>query len=823
MAIVPGDWTIDRSTKDIRYIGDDHDGGSPSYATVIQLHRWIQGLADDAVASGDDELDITGLNPSSRATDNYITLLNGYNLDDNAVEHLYDGSIVQDGGDTIYDGIVNFGNATVQIQILQDGKALADDWWNFSTGGLNADANAGISHRFMIKTRVNGVDIDGRRLVGICRTYENTYSEFKINGTARGNNVLALTDSDDLNNETVAATVAGWTTITNTEGLRLIDVDNNGTDEEYYSEWNRDSYTINQLYERTKWLAKDPTAEDSCSDSGSNFVVDDATITGAAQSFTVGGNAMLIHKVTVNLKIGLGSPTGDITASIYSHSGTYGTSSVPNAIQGGVSEAIEAGNLTSDYREYTFWWETPVPVAASTYYCLVIEHGDGDASNYVHVEGLASSGTHSGNRAHNTAGWTAVAADDLAFQVYTSSEIHDIPGIWFRGVTHSFAYDGEAGGISVSTNDRLAWGTNVVYTGESGGPFLVGEAVHEDTATPAWKGTVIAIDDDGSTGSLIIRVESGTVTDAETFTGQVSGAQATVNGTPTAVTGGGLLLCLAVDDDGATGNLYVQTLNGVTVSNNIRLYYCGTDPAAADVTDYLDVDGSVTSRAVSPAFLGQSTGSAIIGAYGVGVEYADLSQNDKLTALDGVTRNPPNLVTNIVGGMVTGDRVLVAPWDGVTLDPEDNPAIDKDQLSLAAALTTDNITEVEITESIPSDTPADGWIRVTDNNGLERRLHYNNWENGTPNRFYNIDTTDGNEDFASVNADIGNDIYIAYLDQEYDGTSSTDRYQAVHTAGSRDLVALVRDGGGTPIKEYISQWTFTSVGQTLTISRISDA
>ena len=123
MAIVPADWTVTRSTGDIRYIGGDH-GASPTYATVIEFHRWLQDLADDAVSSGDDELDITDNDPSARSTDNIITLLGNYNIDDNAAEHLYDGSIIQNSGDDIYDGIVNFGNSDVQIQLIQNGAVL---------------------------------------------------------------------------------------------------------------------------------------------------------------------------------------------------------------------------------------------------------------------------------------------------------------------------------------------------------------------------------------------------------------------------------------------------------------------------------------------------------------------------------------------------------------------------------------------------------------------------------------------------------------------------------------------------------------------------
>jgi hypothetical protein len=265
MAIVPGDWTVTRSTGNIRYIGDDHGGASPSYATVIELHRWLQDLADDASSSGDDEVDITDDTPSSRDTDNIINLLGSYNIDDTAAEHLYDGSIIQGTGGTeeFYDGIVNFGNADVQIQIIQDGAVLTDDWWNFGGGGLNPDANAGISHRFMIKTRTAGADIDGRRLLGTSRTFGNTYSEFPINGTSRGNNVLALNDTADLNNETAEGTVSGWTGITNTtEGYALIDVNNDTTDEAYYSEWNTNQPTrsINDFYERMKWLTRDGSA-----------------------------------------------------------------------------------------------------------------------------------------------------------------------------------------------------------------------------------------------------------------------------------------------------------------------------------------------------------------------------------------------------------------------------------------------------------------------------------------------------------------------------------------------------------------------------------
>jgi hypothetical protein len=571
MAINAAHWTVTRSNGNIRYIGGDHDS-SPSYATVIEFHRWLQGLADDAVAVGDDELDITNVDPSRRSTDNIITLINGYNITDAEAEHLYDGSIIQDDGDTIYDGIVNFGNSDVQIQIIQNGAVLADDWWNYDGAGLNANATAGISHRFMIKVRDSGSDIDGRRLIGTARRFGYTYQEFSINGTSRGNNVLALSDSNDLNNETASGTVAGWTTITNeTVGYVELDVDNNTVDEQYYSEWNKDTYTINQFYERMKYLTRDGSSE----------------------------------------------------------------------------------------------------------------------------------------------------------------TLYGLNGELFRGITHEITVDGPSG--TFNAYEPVSW---------TGGT-----------------GQMLAINSTTSPTKMWIQLLTGSApTDGQEITGGTSSATCDVN---------------------------------VTVTDR--------------------------SATISKPFCGASTGSALIGAYGVGLEPTDVTSSDKLTDLTNTVVTPPNYVTNTVSGLVSGeDRVLVAPWDGASTDSNGDPAIDKDQLSLATGLTTDNVVSVVVSEAIPSDTPSSGYIRVTDDNGFERRLHYSSWATST----FTIDTTDGNEDFSGDEATAGNDVYIAYIDELAGSTTAT--FTGVQS-GSRSLVVIVRDGGGSPIKQFISGWSYTSSDATISAIRTTDA
>ena len=242
-----------QADKDIRAVS-----GTENYS-VYELHQWLQGLADDASYSGDDVMDITQLTPSEKLYYTIITLLNGYNIDDTTAQRLYGGSIIQDGGDEIYDGIQVLAPAGMYLQIIQNG-ALATNFW---TTGINADAPNGISHQFILKVRTGGADIDGRRLIGITREFGYNFLEFKINGTGRGVNVMAFTGwGTDLNNQTTSGTVATWTTITNESvGYNGIDVNNDSVNEYYYSKWNRASYSINQLYERLKYLARRATSE----------------------------------------------------------------------------------------------------------------------------------------------------------------------------------------------------------------------------------------------------------------------------------------------------------------------------------------------------------------------------------------------------------------------------------------------------------------------------------------------------------------------------------------------------------------------------------
>lgn len=779
MPMVDGDWSVDRATGNIRYIGYDHSPtttvaatalvtgdyyqirslgdtdwqsvGAPagavvgtrfeatgvdaattgiatqaaSYSTMIQFHRWIAALADDPEFSGDDEHDIIDQEATDRSTDNIIALNDytatggvRYNVTAAEIEHLYDGTLTQGSGtnEERWDGIVNFGNLDVHIQVLQNGAIISDDYWNYgwqagdhtpvtasttvltdSTaswtadewigywiknvtdgsvglitdndattitvdelyGGtdndwdqndvynicvpINSDSAQGISHRFMVKVRDDGVDIGRRRLLGTSRRYENTYSEFSINGTSAGNNVFALSDSSDLNNTTAWSTIDAITDIANTEGLRDIDISGDGATEEYYSEWDRGVNSINTFYEYLKHLSADTTG---------------ATLNGQ------------------------------------------------------------------------------------------------------------------------------------------SGELH-------RGPTHSGAYDTESGGVVADTNDKFVFGTYINHGAVTGGPFTVGEAVHEDTATPAWKGRVLSVD--GTDTSLIVDIEEGTVGITEGFTGQDSGATATTTAAPTGEeiqNAAGELAIFALDDGGTSGNIYGQLTKGVAFLDNTRLY----DPA--DHTDYYQFSADATERPVSTPFAGQSTGSALIGAYGLGLEAADTAAADTYFDLQNNPINPPNTVTMTASGFISGDYVLVT---------EDNSTnINFSQMTTNAAYSATNVTTISV-NAIPSDTPTTagtkGGIRIQRADGLYSLHRYTAFDTGTDD--WTIPVTD----FSGNGVASGANVFVSYLD--YTATGTSDTFSYVYST-DRTHFMRVRDGGATPIKTAEGTGTMGTNGGTISINRIDD-
>ena len=789
MAFVAADWTIDRQTKNITYNGNDHTGASPSYATVVQFHRALQDFADDAGYAGNDELDITDPTPSDRSTDNIVTLLNGWNIDDNAAEHIYDGSIIQKNGDEIYDGIKILAPTGTAVQFIQNSAVLSDDWWNSSEGGthtgaadasvltdstkswttdqwvgyrirnttdgsfatitanaattitgtleggtdndwdasdayiivdgLNSDANNGVSHNFMLKVRTVAADTDGRRLIATSREWGRTYLEFKVNGTTRGINVVALAAATDLNNTTTSTTVSGYSDVVNDRTTSSATVSG-----------------VNSLGATTLNVSSGPAFS-----IGQFIAVNDGANIGEYQITNIVTNALTI------------TPGLD--------KATAGGETIYNISYG--FEAIDVNNDTTNENYFTKW----------------------------------DRGSRTINQFYERMKY--VSRDAPFTTLIPAKRIFGLSGELFRGITHEIVVD------TPSATD-----------------FFAAEAV-------SWS---------GGTGRM-----------------------------------------LAINDVNAPTKMWIQLLTGVKPTDNQTI-----TGGVSTATCLMNV--TITDRTISTPFVGVSTGSAIIGAYGFGVEAADLTQNDKVFDLNNTQYSPPNIVTFTVSGIVSGeDRLLVAPkgfrfaYDtevsgpftvGETLTftspagtaklaelydngttgfmyigemltgstPTDNSTIagatatanvngavtvdiDLRQMSLNGALTGATVTSVVVNGTIPADTPNTSnagtkTIRIERADGQYTLHTYTSWSVST--------FTIGSTDFSTNNAANGANVFLSYVDKLADATTAT--FSGIYNA-DRNLFIRVRDAGTAgdtvPIKTFETTGTLGSSGGSTTAIRTSDA
>lgn len=136
----------------------------------------------------------------------------------------------------------------------------------------------------------------------------------------------------------------------------------------------------------------------------------------AAQSFT--GGAYYLKRA----RLGLGkhnSPSGPITAKLYAHSGTYGTTGIPTGPALAVStNSVDASTLSvhpaATWVDFTF--DGTYLMSAGTKYCIAVEWACSNTSIWVGVYGnLGASGNPSSNFG---SGWGATNFFDLGYAIY---------------------------------------------------------------------------------------------------------------------------------------------------------------------------------------------------------------------------------------------------------------------------------------------------------------------------------------------------------------------------------------------------------------------
>lgn len=161
------------------------------------------------------------------------------------------------------------------------------------------------------------------------------------------------------------------------------------------------------------------TLIDSCSEANYNThaICRSAAYTSWGQSFT-NLNSLVLDSCKFYLSKS-GSPSGDITAKVYAHTGTYGSSSLPTGSVLASSGTVSANSLSTSNAliTFTFSGANRITLSASTYYIVQLTCSGGDASNYVQVGICLDDTKHAGNSCRYWAGWYTFS-QDVIFYVY---------------------------------------------------------------------------------------------------------------------------------------------------------------------------------------------------------------------------------------------------------------------------------------------------------------------------------------------------------------------------------------------------------------------
>ena len=183
-----------------------HVAGTTVYS-VLDLHQWLQDLADDgSISVSGDDVSILSANPSkldgprSAIKPMLLNLLNGFNIDDTAAQYINFGSIQQDGTNVLYTGLKSIGSPLVAgspMYVVQNASKLTSYWPN---GHI----------QIMVKCKTGGSLIDGGNVRVYSRKYGQTYGDFAANLIAGGEQPAAISTS-----------VTDWTTLDKTTALAL--------------------------------------------------------------------------------------------------------------------------------------------------------------------------------------------------------------------------------------------------------------------------------------------------------------------------------------------------------------------------------------------------------------------------------------------------------------------------------------------------------------------------------------------------------------------------------------------------------------------------
>ena len=215
---------------------------------------------------------------------------------------------------------------------------------------------------------------------------------------------------------------------------------------------------------------------------------------------------------------------------------------------------------------------------------------------------------------------------------------------------------------------------------------------------------------------------------------------------------------------------------------------------------YLYADDSYSPVVVAP--FGTFAGGKFFGARGVYFInlHGDDAQAFQLVDNGGTTRNPPNYQAFTVNAVIAGDRVAV--YEETV---QGSALVKKTQQTLKAGV--NGLNELEVTVSIPVDTPETGTIIVVDDDDTEISYAYSAWSGF----IYTVT-------IAASKYTGGQSCYVPYLLEQASGTSVSET--STIYVSNRYVVTKVRVAGILP---FVTSGEYTSTGYSATAIRTTDA
>jgi hypothetical protein len=356
---IASDFSIS-ATGDIRHVS------GTTVHSVLELHAFLQDLADDASASGNDLLDILAPNPTKldgprdAAVASRLNLLTdgsvAFNLDDTAAQFINFGSVKQQAAAVQYSGLKTIGGivAASPIYVVQSGSKLTKFW-----------ANGHI--QILVKVRTGGAFIDSGNVTAFSRKWGQTYSHFDTNLAAGGESNAALSTALDSNivlTEGQAAALSSKVTVT--FGDTTLDLGNGNGSRAYKGTIAlTSSCTLQEAYQYLQYLAREDSAATLNSVPGWRYRVLNAAYTEipSAPFGTFAGGTFFVARGWALTGV---LPAESTRYQLIDHAGvtqvppTFSTVTVGNLVSGDrvlVARDNGSGGLLKD--EYT-------PVAASS-------------------------------------------------------------------------------------------------------------------------------------------------------------------------------------------------------------------------------------------------------------------------------------------------------------------------------------------------------------------------------------------------------------------------------------------------------------------------